>query len=216
MELKGKKIHFLGDSITQGHGASDEAHGFVSVFGRKTGALVRNYGVGGTRIAKQKTPSQWEWFDLDFNQRADQMDADADVVVVFGGTNDFGHGDAPFGTMDDSTEFTFCGAVKCLLEKLINRYPEARIVMATPLHRLGENDPVNEIGIERPLLSEYVRAEKEIAAMYSVSVIDLWATSGIQPCVPAQKELFTADGLHPNDKGAERVADVMIAFLKTL
>ena len=32
MELKGKKIYFLGDSITEGVGASDTEHCYVSVF----------------------------------------------------------------------------------------------------------------------------------------------------------------------------------------
>ena len=31
MELKGKKIYFLGDSITEGVGASDAEHCYVSV-----------------------------------------------------------------------------------------------------------------------------------------------------------------------------------------
>ncbi len=36
------------------------------------------------------------------------MDSDADVVVVFGGTNDFGHGDAKLGTFESAilTPFT--------------------------------------------------------------------------------------------------------------
>ena len=40
MELKGKKIYFLGDSITEGVGASDAEHCYVSVFGKLSGAIV--------------------------------------------------------------------------------------------------------------------------------------------------------------------------------
>ena len=42
MELKGKKIYFLGDSITEGVGASDAEHCYVSVFGKLSGAIVKN------------------------------------------------------------------------------------------------------------------------------------------------------------------------------
>ena len=97
MNLQGKKINFLGDSITEGHGTSGEACFFTTLIARETGAVCRNYGIGGTRIARQTIPSEKPRHDLDFPGRVDEMDPDADIVVVFGGTNDFGHGDAPLG-----------------------------------------------------------------------------------------------------------------------
>lgn len=51
MELKGLKINFLGDSITEGHGCSDESRRFTSLIAAQNGAICRNYGIGGTRIA---------------------------------------------------------------------------------------------------------------------------------------------------------------------
>ena len=47
---------------------------------------------------------------------------DADGVVVFGGTDDFGHGDAPIGTPSDRTYDTFYGACHVLFSKLIEKY----------------------------------------------------------------------------------------------
>ena len=38
MELKGKKIAFLGDSITEGAGVNDQEQLFWKVIGRETGA----------------------------------------------------------------------------------------------------------------------------------------------------------------------------------
>ncbi len=74
------------------------------------GAKAVNFGVGGTRIAPQITPSAEAFCDEYFLLRAKKMDKDADLVVVFGGTNDFGHGDAPFGRIGDKDPATFCGA----------------------------------------------------------------------------------------------------------
>lgn len=114
MELKGKKIYFLGDSITEGVGASDAEHCYVSVFGKLSGAIVKNYGISATRIACQTENLTTKEPDLSFVNRVDSMDSDADVVVVFGGTNDFGHGDAKLGTFESAiltpftAQCTFC------------------------------------------------------------------------------------------------------------
>ena len=57
MELNGKKINFLGDSITFGHGVADPENIYCNRIGKKYGATVRNYGISGTRFARQHVPS---------------------------------------------------------------------------------------------------------------------------------------------------------------
>ena len=57
MNLKGSKINFLGDSITEGHGTSATEKRFTDLVAQRYGAECRNYGIGGTRIALQHTPS---------------------------------------------------------------------------------------------------------------------------------------------------------------
>ena len=147
MEIAGKTVAFLGDSITEGVGVSEISKRYTDVFGALTGAVVLNYGISGTRIAKQKNPSPTEQWDLDFISRVDVMDRFADAVVVFGGTNDFGHGDAPLGKFTDRTEYTFYGACHVLYRKLIEKYPDAEIVIVTPLHRFSESAEINEYGL---------------------------------------------------------------------
>ncbi len=97
MELVGKKINFLGDSITEGVGVSDKEHIFLNLLKREEGlAEARNYGWSATRIARQIGNDPYN--GICYADRYESMKADADAVVVFGGTNDFGHGDAPLGT----------------------------------------------------------------------------------------------------------------------
>ncbi len=208
MDLKNKKILFLGDSITHGNGTSGEDYTFWSLIGKNTGAKCVGYGVSGTRIAHQLDKE--EYFEKlgCFVDRADTMDTDADAVVVFGGTNDFGHGDAPFGKSTDKTADTYCGALNVLCEKLITKYPKALIVFMTPLHRLNEdNTTVNDRGLKRDhSLKDYVDAMIEACAYYSIPVIDLFRTSGLQPNVPIIKEMYVPDGLHPNDEGHKILA----------
>lgn len=219
MELKGKKIAFLGDSITEGHGVEDkESNIYWQRIGKMTGAEVYGYGIGGTRIADQLFPSINPKHDLHFIPRVDEMIDDADVVVVFGGTNDFGHGDAPLGHMDDRTDETFYGACHVLLEKLINKYPEAQIVLMTPLHReIEDEDGRNAKGIRRAgTLADYVQIERRVAQYYGIPVVDLFATCMMQPKVPVLKEKYMPDGLHPNDAGHALIANRLLGVLKVL
>jgi len=213
MELKGKKINFIGDSITYGAGVKEGANRFVDRIGRAAElAAARNYGISGTRIAKQLIPSENHLVTGDFCTRVDDMDPDADVVVVFGGTNDFGHGNAPFGTFQDRTDETFCGACHVLMTKLLEKYPGKVIVIMTPIHRTTEDS----LDMKGKRLIDYVDVIKEIAQYYSLPVLDLFAMSGIQPRVPVIREKFCPDGLHPNDDGHALLADRILNFLKAL
>lgn len=219
MELKGKKINFLGDSITEGVGASAPDRVYWRLIAERTGAICRGYGISGTRIARQFTPTvDQPSFDLDFCRRALEMDDDADIVVVFGGTNDFGHGDAPIGTMADRTPDTFCGGLHTLYRELVEKYPSSAIVILTPLHRCNEDNPrgdgnkPQDVGV----LKTYVELIREAAEYYSLPVLDLYACSGIQPKIPIMQEKYMPDGLHPNDAGYSILADKLIAFLRAL
>lgn len=214
MELKGKKILFLGDSITEGWGTSSNEKIFWSLLSSRDGAEVTGYGIGGTRIARQKLPSEEAKYDQHFVSRVEGMESKADVVVVFGGTNDYGHGDAPIGTPSDRTDSTFYGALHCLYLALLKKYPAAQIVVMTPLHREGENNLLNDFGLRNVgFLSDYVRIIKEVAAFYALPVLDLYSLSGIQPDVPLLKERYAPDGLHPNDAGHERIYRLLREFL---
>ena len=220
MKLAGLKINFLGDSITEAHGASSTNMAFHQVLKKNAGlAEARNYGIGGTRIARQRTPSQNERWDLYFIPRVAEMAPDADAIVVFGGTNDFGHGDAPLGTFDDRTPDTFYGACHLLMTALLERYPESRIVFMTPLHRLNEDRPTADgapSAVPTDHLETYVNAITEVAAYYALPVLDLFRCSGIQPNVPIIREMYCPDGLHPNDRGHALLASLLQGFLEKL
>ena len=218
MEIKGKKINFLGDSITEGAGASAPQFAYHQVMKTIYGIKeARNYGIGGTRFARQKTPSVSERFDLDFCMRAEEMDKDADIVVVFGGTNDYGHGDAPLGNFEDRDEYTFSGACHVLMRKLKELYPEAEIVIVTPMHRENENNPCGDAKPE-PVgtLKEYVDIIRKTAEYYALPVCDIFAMGRVMPDIPVMKEKYTTDGLHPNDAGHRLLAERIGNFLKNL
>ena len=224
MDWQGKKINFLGDSITYGAGVADRENNVFPARLKRMLSLAeaRNYGVNGTRIAPRKEPLNASWDSENFIARAARMDPDADGVVVLGGTNDFGHGDAPLGAPGDRTTETFYGSLHVLMQTLIGRYPGKMILFLTPLHRRLENDPWGdrkEDGTpykkypDHPLV-DYVQAIRETAEYYSLPVLDLWAMSGLQPAVPEIKAQFMPDALHPNDAGQELLAERIAGFLR--
>lgn len=209
MELYNKKINFLGDSITEGVGASRYENCYVARFAAMTGAVCRNYGISGTRIARRRVPYAIPEFDWDMASRYQIMEPDAEVIVLFGGTNDYGHGDAPIGQMEDRTPWTFFGALHCLCRGLIERFPDSTIVIMTPLHREYED-------MDTPHLQPFVEAIRQVAEFYALPVLDLFATSGMQPRVPVIREKYFADHVHPNDAGHEVIAYKLRRFLENL
>lgn len=218
MELKGIKMGCLGDSITEGVGVKDLNNMYYNRIQKECG--IRELyidGIGGTRIARQQKASEQEIWDRYFISRVDNIDEDCDLVVVFGGTNDFGHGDAPLGTPDDRTEDTFWGACHMLCEKLINRFPKSQIVFMSPLHRMTED---SVFGTNKPepvgTLYDYVEIMRTVTRKYSIPFLDMLQVGGMTPKIPIQQELYMPDGLHPNDAGHERIAARLKGFLQSL
>lgn len=211
MDLKGKIINFLGDSITEGHVAQG-LRGFPVLLQERCKLKeMRNYGRADTRIARQHTPSPYANWDYDFCQRALDMDPGADVVVVFGGTNDFGTGDAPLGSFEDRTPDTFYGACHTLYSTLLTRYPQAVIVVVTPLPRAVEQN--EEQG---KTLLQYVQIIRQVACFYRLPILDLYDSSGLQPALPSVQQAYMPDGLHPNDAGHALLANWIEEFLTAL
>ena len=122
MKLDGIKINFLGDSITEGHGVSCRENIYLNLLASKYQLIARNYGISGSRIANQLNPGNPnDRMEQCFVKRIADLDPDADAIIVFGGTNDFGHGDAPLGAPTDRTFNTFYGACHRLCIDLLEK-----------------------------------------------------------------------------------------------
>lgn len=220
MELKGLTVNFLGDSITEGHSVNDIPNNRYDNVLKALCSLkeVRNYGVGGTRIAHQFRPSTEARWDLNFCGRAEKMNPNADIVVVFGGTNDYGHGDAPFGKLGDTDRGTYCGAVRWLMQKLNDMYPDSLIVFMTPARRLGDLERSASLHRCYPseVLKAYVDVIIETAKDFDIKVLDLYSTLGIDPNIQEDRVKYTAEGLHFNDAGHRVIAQRLKEFLEAL
>lgn len=224
MKLTGKTIAFLGDSITEGTGVSDiENNRYDNVIKRECGLkAVYNYGIGGTRFAHQSAPSENPRYDLCFCGRVYNIEHSADIVVVYGGINDYIHGDAPIGKKGDTTPATFYGAVYFLMNHLKKHFANKTVVFMTPAHCNFKGTSDKEVS-PRPMkkpcampVVDYVDIVLETGKEMGIPVLDLYRTLGIDPNREEDKNNLTVDGLHFNDAGHRIIAERLIEFLKAL
>lgn len=220
MDLKGKTINFLGDSITYGHGLEQSDFRFSDILKKKYSLKAsNNYGISGTRIAKQITPKPNSYEDYkDFCSRFLEMERCADIIVVLGGVNDYQHGDAPMGMLSDNTPETFCGALHFLYSNLKKEYFNSKIIIATPLHMVGDTKKGGRYpDIKEPfILEDYVNQIKKTAEYYEFAVLDLFSYSDLDPNQNEIKLEYMPDGIHPNAKGHKVIAELLGEFLENI
>ncbi len=217
MDFKNKRIFFLGDSITEGACATAPEFVYHQVAGRILGAETLIDGIGGTRIAPQHTPSAVAVYDKNFLGRIDAHGDICDFAVVFGGVNDFAHGDAPFGELGDCSADSFSGAVKLLAEKVKSKYG-SNAAFILPMHNNYESNPRGEFGkkpIAGKILREYRERIRETVSAYGFYILDLWNEDELNPNIPESVPNF-ADGLHPTDKGHAILGEKVAEFLKSV
>lgn len=204
-------IDFLGDSITEGAGASCVEKCFVERVGQILHCQVLNHGIGGTRFAHQSKPSDDPRWDLDFCYRLKDLDRNADLVFVFGGTNDYGHGDAPIGEPQDNSPNTFYGACNYITDNLLKMYKKEQITFILPLHRINEEDPRGD-GYKEPSLplEGYTNILKEVLDKKEIAYVDFRENFG-----RAENNQLFMDGLHPSDEGHNLLAELVADYIRT-
>ena len=225
MNIKGMKVNFLGDSITEGAGVVDQQNRYdYRLAAMCQLSAINSYGISGSRLAHQIHPSETPRYDLCFCGRAYDMDTSADMVVVFGGVNDYIHGDAPFGEVGDTTPATFCGGVYFLMNYLRQAYAGKPIVFMTPARcflRKEVDDLVvstharKRPGIGKPL-RPYVDAILETAKLFNIPAMDLYNDLGLDPHDPEIFDTYTMDGLHFNDAGHAVIAQKLKDFIEAI
>jgi lysophospholipase L1-like esterase len=211
------KLLFLGDSITQGVGASADENNYVSLVEKALNCQTVNYGVSGTRIGRQTYVHYNSFWNYDFRLRAQIMTEDADKVFVFGGTNDYGHGRLVLGRVDEKTQGTFCNELRLLIEDLIAKYGKEKLCFILPIHRFDEGGTRvkgkngSEMGAT---LGEYVDAMRQIITEYNLDIIDLFENGIPKPHVNTGDE-YTVDGVHPNDKGYKLISERICEYIRS-
>lgn len=224
---KGKKVAFLGDSIT------DKAHvgttkNYWQYLEEMLGLEPWVYGMNGhnwTGVLEQAKKLKEEKGDL------------VDAIIIFAGTNDYNEG-VPLGewfrvektsvkvaSLSEEIrdkrilqieESNFRGRINKVMLFLKENFPTQQIILLTPIHRaqayFGENNiqPEEAFPNKRNFyVDAYVEVIKEASNVWAIPVIDLNSISGLYPMCDAHASYFhheKTDRLHPNAKGHYRMA----------
>lgn len=201
------KIGCLGDSITFGVGADTT---YVDLLKNDFREAVA-YGVCGSCVTPGVNPVK------SLLERYPDMADDLDVIVIFGGTNDVGH-NVPFGNDDNSTDPSdFKGALNCLITGVMEKYPEKTIVYCTPAPRYYDgldNTTPNAAGVSLKMVRDQIISR---CMYYSMPCLDIYGMSGMNISYSeSARKIFTFDGLHLNDRGHQRVYELLIGFIRQL
>jgi lysophospholipase L1-like esterase len=226
-QWKGKKVAYLGDSITDKRhvGTASNYWQYLDVY---LGTEAWVYGING---------ADWNGLLGQAQKLKAEKGESVDAIIVFAGTNDY-NGGVPLGDWWSTTNQlvecwgkkteararrlpnrnpgTFRGRINVALDYLKTNFPRQQIVLLTPIHRGyatfggGNIQPEESYPNARGLyIGDYVDAVKEAANVWAVPVIDLNSVSGLYPLNSEHLRYFhdaKTDRLHPNAAGHERMA----------
>ena len=214
------KIAFLGDSITLGYALEDRSKRYSTLVCADLGAEEINHGITGTLVARAGLSRE------DGTAYVDRLDAvlDADVTVIFGGTNDYFWSDRPIMPPEGECAVEY---FNCAIHDICRRIKDARadkptlIVTPYPHHGIGnfkggehfkdksEHD-TSEVNFNGQVISDYIDAINNVCAKYGIPVLDLHKVGGFD------WRTMTVDGCHPNNEGHRWLADKVTEAIRKL
>lgn len=205
------KVLIIGDSISTGSSSASSSGGasygsyekWVDALiadGFFTKSKVRNDSFLGTGFVRRMNAADVGG-TTNTNNFVDRLKAienpeTYDLVVLFGGVNDFIGDSATTGTYYGGVPLdTFKAAVVEFFEYLFNNFTQARLAIMLPL-KCQKN--TNGIGVE---FTEYVDYINATAKEYSLPVLDLYSESGFLPTNTKFNAMWchNSDNLHPNN-----------------
>ena len=214
----GKKITCIGDSITAGSGTTKTYWSILDEI--LDPESMTGMGVAGSCVS---ATSDYMTSNSPLISRYTSIPA-SDIITIYMGTNDYGH-ETPMGTINDTEDISFYGALNVIIPGIKNAHPDAQLVWITPTHRYG-------FGTSKILgtaftydyipngrghsLGDYVSAIKDVCKKNSVPVIDLFDLSGMDPSLSEVRSAYMPDGLHPNAAGHEKIAAIIAKSLKDI
>ena len=208
IDFSGMKIACLGDSITEaanltkleGYEQMTYPYHLSQLLGAKE---VVNLGIGGSSIGR--------YWDNAFVDRYREIPQDTDLIIVMGGTNDgFCASLKELGSLAERSERTFAGDLNELIKGLKEDYPEADIVLVSPLPNVLHDMLRRERAY---LLSQAVFADmmQQLATEYGVHYIDLYHSNLLDTHDAAIIHNFMPDGVHGNEAGYRILAEHIAA-----
>lgn len=209
--LKGKKIAWVGDSITAKNFRT--VKNYHEYIGEAVGGFggSYNYGISGSGFYNRQ--------DV-----ASKISESPDYITVFMGTNDFGNVGGtkmPLGNFLDTTNATVSGCINITLKAIIDKFFNKKIAVFTPLPRIENWGFDTRNNVQGYTLRQLADLIIKYCQHYSLPVLDLYSESSL-PVYNNDGNVYyftypggtQPDGLHPNDEGHKVIAVKIQKFLE--
>lgn len=187
------RVACIGNSITDGHGIDMASqHGYPALLQQKLGEQywVKNFGVGGrTLLNKGDRPYM--------NEKAweDAVAFQPNIAIIKLGTNDTKPQNWQYGN-------EFKKDLELMIAKLNPK--RTKIILCTPLPAFKQSWNINDSII----VNGVIPIQQEVAKKYKLQIIDL------HTLFAHETALLFDDGIHPNEKGVQRMAEIIADALK--
>ena len=210
IDFSDKKIACLGDSITAAINLEGQENYLEMSYPYQLGKVLNagemvNLGIGGSSIGR--------YWDNAFVDRYKEIPEDSDIIIVMGGTNDgFCASEKELGSLQEREKRTFAGDLDELLKGLKKDYPDAEIVLVTPLPNIL-HDMLRRDRKDLLPQSSFVAIMKQLSEEYEIPVIDLYGSGILDSHDAAVIHSFIPDGVHGNEMGYHYLAEHIAAEL---
>lgn len=210
IDFSDKKIACLGDSITAATNLEGQENYLEMSYPYQLGEVLNagemvNLGIGGSSIGR--------YWDNAFVDRYKEIPEDSDIIIVMGGTNDgFCASEKELGSLQEREKRTFAGDLDELLKGLKKDYPDAEIVLVTPLPNIL-HDMLRRDRKDLLPQSSFVAIMKQLSEEYEIPVIDLYGSGILDSHDAAVIHSFIPDGVHGNEMGYRYLAEHIAAEL---
>lgn len=185
----------IGDSITHANSYQLQVINKVNIGSYENNAII------GSCIASNSNP------EVAFVDRYLETPQDCDLITIMGGINDC-NSNIPIGDINNKDRTTYIGAYQEIIEGLLTRNPNVRIMLFTPT-------PYWKNTAGRPFadkMIDYVNATKDVANYYGLPYLDLYNSMGINEFT---KNEFMTDMIHYNSKGYKRMGNLISSFIES-
>ena len=185
------RVACIGNSITDGHGIEMASqYGYPALLQKALGSdyWVKNFGVSGRTMLNKG--------DVAYMNEQAWRDAQAfqpDIAIIKLGTND-----------TKPQNWKYSSEFKQDLEQMIKALGKAKIILCTPIPAFKDSWNINDSII----VNGVIPIQKQVAKKNGLQLIDL------HTLMLNDEELIQPDGIHPNEKGVAKMAEIIAAAIK--
>ena len=208
----GKKVVFEGDSITDSdyHEAYNGKSWADYLANKLKMTIASNMALGGSSISTYNSAGS-----VVNRITTNNYPSDTKLFCIMAGTNDW-NSNVALGDIDSTDTSTILGALNTIIDHLQTNYPDATIVIMTPMHRSGMRTATRTAGT----LAEVATAYEKVCMNWGVNCINTLKEFGMNAYNTTVANKFyveqDSDWLHPNPAGHKRIAIRMAGYISTL